>query len=44
MNTQVVNDESRRQSIIKDVINIFIDVVGSLNEEEKSRLIKTLTL
>ncbi|MCF6322818.1 MAG: hypothetical protein L3J89_00600 [Gammaproteobacteria bacterium] len=31
----MTNDELRRKSVIKDVIAIFIDVIGFLNDDEK---------
>jgi len=31
----MINNEIRRESIIKDVITIFIDVIGFLNDKEK---------
>jgi len=32
----MTNDELRRESVIKDVITIFIDVIGFLSSDEKS--------
>ncbi len=31
----MTNDELRRESVIKDVITIFIDVIGFLTDDEK---------
>jgi len=31
----MTNDELRRESVIKDVIAIFIDVIGFLSDDEK---------
>jgi len=35
---KMTNDELRRESVIKDVITIFIDVIGFLSDDEKKRV------
>ncbi len=37
----MTDDKLRRESVIKDVIAIFIDVIGFLIDDEKKWLIKT---
>jgi len=34
----MTNDELRRESIIKEVITIFIDVINFLDDDEKKRV------
>jgi len=34
----MANDELRREAIINEIIKIFIDVVGFLNEDEKKQV------
>lgn len=36
----MTNDELRRESVIKDVIAIFIDVIGFLTDDEKKMVNK----
>ncbi len=36
----MANEESRRETVIKNVIDIFIDVAGFLSEDEKKQVNK----